>query len=126
MPDFLDIDTWRKIHLAIGEWIDAWRLIPRLMAAGYAYITWRVLLWYMTLEPKMLEGCDVAKLGEHCIVQAPTTQHAVILTTVIGAATAVFGLYANTGKDWSKGFIFWNKKNKEQIPAERKVEKVSE
>lgn len=119
MPDFKDIDTWRKIHLAIGEWVDAWRLIPRLLVAGYAYAMWKIIQWYMTLEPTLLEGCDMSALGEACIINAPSTQHSVLVTAVLGVAAAVFGLYANTGRKWGGGFIFWNKK-KQEIQEDQK------
>jgi hypothetical protein len=104
-----DIDTWRKGHLAVAEFVDAWRLIPRALVAGYGFVTWKVVEWYMNLEPHMMENCDPAILAEACIVQAPSTQHAALVTAVVGIAAAVFGLYANSGKKWN-GFTYWNKK----------------
>jgi len=104
-----DIDAWRKAHMAIAEWIDAWRVVPRLLVAGYTYATWKVIMWYMALQPTWLDGCDVQVLAEKCIVAAPTTQHAALVTAVIGISAAVFGLYANSGRKWN-GFTHWNKK----------------
>lgn len=105
--DLSDIDTWRKGHMAVAEWVDAWRLIPRLLVGGYAYMTWKVVVWYMNLQPTLIEGCDVTLLAEKCIYDAPTTPHAALVTAVVGIAAAVFGLYANSGRKWN-GFTPWN------------------
>lgn len=110
-----DIDAWRMGHKAIAEWVDGWRLIPRLLVAGYAYMMWVVVKWYMNLTPHMIEGCDIDKLGEACIAVAPNTQHAVVLTAVVGVAAAVFGLYTNSSKKFDD-FKPWKKKVEE--PAE--------
>lgn len=102
-----NIDSWRKVHMAFAEWFDAWRLIPRLLVAGYAYMLWEVVNWYMNIVPTMIVGCNIDKLKEACISQAPTTQDAVLVTAVIGIAAAVFGLYTGSGKKWN-GFTLWN------------------
>ena len=103
-----NVDTWRKGHMAVAEWVDAWRLIPRLLVAGYAYMLWKVVKWYMELQPQIMPGCDIQTLGEVCIIDGPTTQHAALVTAVVGVAAAVFGLYANSGRKWN-GFTNWNK-----------------
>lgn len=90
----------RLFHLMVAEWMDAWRVIPRVIVAGYAYFMYIMILWYMDLQPYMLEGCDIDKLGEACIVTAPTSQHATLITAIVGVAAAVFGFYANSGKSW--------------------------
>ena len=107
--DWKDIDTYRKIFLFTGEWIDAWRLVPRLLVAGYAWMVYIVVKWYMNLQPYILENCD---LGDKCLVVAPTTQHAALVTAVVGIAAAVFGLYSGTGRKWN-GLTLWNKKKDE-------------
>lgn len=112
-----DIDTWRKGHMAVAEMIDNWRVIPRAIAAGYAYMMWKVVVWYMNLQPQMMEGCDVATLAEKCIIAAPTTQHAALVTAVVGISAAVFGLYANSGKKWN-GFTAWGKKKEDEKPEQ--------
>ena len=115
MRSFGDIDAWRKGHMAVAEWVDAWRLIPRVLVAGYAYLLYKVVKWYMNMTPYMLEGCDVDKLAENCLIMAPTTQHAALVTAVVGIAAAVFGLYAGSGRKWN-GFTKWNNGNKPQEP----------
>lgn len=105
-----NVDTWRKAHMAIAEWVDAWRMIPRLLVAGYAYMMWAVVKWYMDLEPSLIEGCDIAVLAEKCIINAPSTQHAALVTAIVGVAAAVFGLYTNSGRQWN-GFTHWNRED---------------
>lgn len=102
-----DIDSWRKFHLAIAEWVDAWRLIPRAVVGLFGYGVYGVTKWYMELKPYMLEGCqsDVVK---DCLIQAPTTQHTALLTAMFALAGAVFAFYSNAGRKWN-GFSPWNK-----------------
>lgn len=109
----MDIDSIRKYHLSVAEAVDAWRIVPRLLAGTYGYLVYMIVKWYMALEPKLIPGC-VSEIVTDCIQQAPTNQHAALVTAVIGGAAAVFGLYANSGKKWN-GFTYWNKseENKE-------------
>ena len=112
-----DIDAWRKFHMSFAEWVDAWRIIPRLIVAGYSYMLWHMYTWFTTLKPEMIEGCNVEILKEACISAAPTTQHMGLITAAVGISAAVFALYANSGKKWN-GFVNWNVNNiKEQQRA---------
>ncbi len=111
-----NIDTWRKGHLAVAEWIDAWRLVPRLLVAAYAWVMYSVIKWYMALEPKMIEGCT-AELAATCVYNAPSTQHAALVTAVVGIGAAVFGVYASSGKKWN-GFTHWNKPGENGAPPQ--------
>lgn len=106
-----DIDLWRKWQLAAAEAVDSWRIIPRIIITTYGILVWRVVKWYMDLSPQMIDNCNVDILKDKCIEMAPTTQHAALVTTVVGVSAAVIGLYSNAGKDWSAGFIYWNKNN---------------
>lgn len=109
-------DLYRKRHLAFAEFIDAWRIIPRVLVAAYCWLLITVTVWYMDMKPYMLEGCDVSILGKDCLVQAPATQHAALITAVVGVAAAIFGLYSNSGRKWSEGFNPWSgKKKKEEV-----------
>jgi hypothetical protein len=109
------IDVYRKRHLAIAEFIDAWRLIPRSLVAGYAYMLAKVVWWYMSLEPHLPKDIlhKVDQLTPEQIklllVEAPTTQHAVLVSTVVGIGAAIFGLYSSSGKRWNEGFHYWGK-----------------
>lgn len=102
-----DIDTFRKIYLSVGEVVDAWRIIPRLIVAGYGFLTYHVYLWYMSLEPTFIEGCDIQQLGEKCIVEAPTGMHTAALTAVGAFAAAIFAFYSASGRKWEAGIKKW-------------------
>jgi len=104
----MDIDKIRQMHLAIAEALDAWRIVPRVLVGLYCYMLYTVINWYMALEPHILRGCTSQTIID-CIVQAPTTQHAALVTAIVGISAAVFGLYSSTGKKWN-GFTFWKKK----------------
>jgi len=109
----MDIDKFRRIHLAMAESLDAWRIIPRALAAGYCYLLYKVVVWYMDLAPYILEKCSSPTVTD-CIVQAPTNQHVAVVTAVVGIAAAVFGLYVGTGKNWN-GFTSWKKKPEQDV-----------
>ena len=65
--------------LELAGVIDAWRVFPRLMVGAYVYLMVAVVDWFMLLPD-------------------PNTQQAALVTTVIGGATGIFGLYVGTGK----------------------------
>lgn len=110
----MDIDGFRRSFLAMAEMLDAFRIFPRLLVGGYTYILYSTITWYMNLEPTLIADCDVELLGQTCIVAAPSTQHAALVTAVVGVAAAIFGLYANSGRKWN-GFTPWKKKPEEPI-----------
>lgn len=60
------------------EKINAWRIIPRLMVLGFAYVVWDVGNWFMALED-------------------PTNSQAGFSATVYGAIPFVINFYCNTG-----------------------------
>ena len=117
-----DIDAWRKLHLSMAEFLDAWRIIPRAIVILYGYGMWQVGEWYMNLKPYMLEGCNAELLKEKCIVLAPTTEHMALVTALIAVAAAIFGLYANSGKKWN-GFTPWNKPGEKPSDAAKPEDK---
>lgn len=112
---FKDVDTYRRRHLAFAEAVDAWRLMPRALVVAYGYLLVKVISWYMSLEPHLPKEVlsRVAELSpeqiQMLLIAAPTTQHAVLVTAVVGIAAAIFGLYSNSGKKWN-GFTPWKKK----------------
>ena len=120
--EYSTVDTYRRRHLAIAEFIDAWRLIPRLLTIGYGYIVVETIYWYMNLEPYILQGCT-KEIAESCIMQAPTTAHTILLSTVVTIAAPIFGLYANSGRKWN-GFTLWDKIT--TFNTQEKKEKESE
>ena len=76
------VDNFRRVSLEIAETVDAWRIVPRLLVGSYAYLLYKVVEWYMELVPTMIEGCTSSLVD--CINQAPTTQHAVLVSAVVG------------------------------------------
>lgn len=117
-----DIDFWRKSHSAAAEAMDAWRVVPRLLVSGYAYLLYKVVDWYMNLKPyipeeflTLLEQVNsdpemVAAIGS-LMVMEPTTQHSFLVSTVVGISAAVFAMYTSSGKTWN-GFTHWGTASK--------------
>lgn len=64
--------------------LDAWRVVPRLLVAGYGVMVWRVAEWFMSIPD-------------------PTAQQSAFVGVVVGAAAAWFGLYVNSGQATGKG-----------------------
>ena len=95
----MDIHKFRKWHMTIAEMIDAWRLIPRVLMASYSYLLYLVIKWYMELKPEILDKCVSDNITD-CIMMAPTTQHAALVTAVVGISAAIFALYSNSGRKW--------------------------
>lgn len=58
--------------------IDNFRVVPRLMVAGYGWLMYDVAVWFMALED-------------------PTNPQSLFVSTMVGASAAVFGLYTNSG-----------------------------
>lgn len=124
-----DIDVVRRRHLAIAEAVDAWRLIPRTLVVLYAVMLYKVLKWYAALEPyfpkeviPLLEKMTPEQI-QAAMVQAPTTQHAVLVTATVGIAAAIFGLYSTSSKKWN-GFTPW--KNGKTTPPKKEEESAGE
>ncbi len=59
--------------------INDWRIVPRIIIILYGYVFWLVINWFMGLEE-------------------PTNAQAMFVSTVVGASSAFFGLYVNSGK----------------------------
>ena len=59
--------------------VDQWRIFPRLFLSVYIYLLYKVTIWFMNLE-------------------APTFEQSGLVSIVVGAGAAWFGLYAGTSK----------------------------
>ncbi len=71
----------------VAQAIDSWRLIPRAFLSVYMYLLYYTTFWFMGLED-------------------PTMQQSGLISVVVGAGAAWFGLYTNSSKskgDFSKG-----------------------
>ena len=65
----------RWVHLA--KTIDAWRIFPRIFVSVYIVLLYDVVMWFMTLEE-------------------PNMEQAGLVSVVVGAMAAVFGIYAGS------------------------------
>ena len=59
--------------------IDQWRIFPRIFISTYIYLLYKVVMWYMAL-------------------QAPTMEQSGLVSVVVGAGAAWFGLYTGSSK----------------------------
>ena len=74
----LDINPYAKlIHMARA--VDAWRIFPRLFLTVYIILLYKCVIWYMNLS-------------------APTMEQSGLISIVVGAGAAWFGLYTGTSK----------------------------
>ena len=71
----------RLIHLARA--IDSWRIFPRVFITTYIILLYKCVIWYMDLE-------------------APTLEQSGLISIVVGAGAAWFGLYTGSSKKSSK------------------------
>ena len=60
--------------------VDAWRIFPRLFLSVYIFLLYKVTIWFMNLP-------------------TPTFEQSGLVSIVVGAGAAWFGLYAGTSKD---------------------------
>jgi hypothetical protein len=63
------------IHLARA--VDAWRIFPRVFITTYIYLLYKVVVWYMELPN-------------------PTMEQSGLVSIVVGAGAAWFGLYTGS------------------------------
>ena len=67
----------KTIDLAYA--IDQWRIFPRIFISTYIFLLYKVVIWYMAL-------------------QAPTMKQSGLVSVVVGAGAAWFGLYTGSSK----------------------------
>src|SRR5210317_1683935 len=59
--------------------VDSWRIFTRVFITTYIFLLYKVVIWYMDL-------------------QAPTMEQSGLVSIVVGAGAAWFGLYTGTSK----------------------------
>jgi len=87
----LDVDTSiRDIGVnPYGKWIhlaralDSWRIFPRIFITTYIILLYKCVIWYM-------------ELGQ------PSMEQSGLISVVVGAGAAWFGLYAGSDKSKDK------------------------
>ena len=65
------------VHLAHA--VDQWRIFPRIFITTYIYLLYKVVTWYMALPN-------------------PTMEQSGLVSIVVGAGAAWFGLYTGSSK----------------------------
>ena len=71
--------VWWFLKEELPQFLSNWRTVPRLMMVAYAYAFIEVITWFMALE-------------------APNNAQAGLVSVVVGAGAAWFGLYCNSSK----------------------------
>ena len=85
----LEVDTVSKGPnkyqgmIDLAKAIDAWRIFPRVFITTYIYLLYKVTVWFMALPD-------------------PNNAQAGLVSVVVGAGAAWFGLYAGTGPKMQK------------------------
>ena len=72
-------NPWQK-WIWLSNMIDAWRIFPRAFLSVYMFLLYYCTMWFMALE-------------------APSFEQSGLISIVVGAGAAWFGLYAGTAKD---------------------------
>ena len=63
----------------LAKAVDQWRIFPRVFITTYIYLLYKVTIWFMDLAD-------------------PTMAQSGLVSIVVGAGAAWFGLYAGTSK----------------------------
>ena len=67
----------------LAHMVDQWRIFPRVFITTYIYLLYKVVIWYMNLA-------------------APSMEQSGLVSVVVGAGAAWFGLYTGSSKSQSK------------------------
>ena len=82
LEDTKNVNPHQKwIHLA--QAVDSWRIFPRIFITTYIFLLYKVVIWYMDLA-------------------APTMEQSGLVSIVVGAGAAWFGLYTGSRAKSSK------------------------
>ena len=74
-------NPWQK-YIWFSNMVDAWRIFPRAFLSVYMFLLYYCTMWFMELE-------------------VPTLEQSGLISIVVGAGAAWFGLYAGTAQDKS-------------------------
>ena len=67
----------------LAKAVDSWRIFPRVFITTYIILLYKCVIWYMALP-------------------APTMEQSGLISIVVGAGAAWFGLYTGSSKKSSK------------------------
>ena len=80
--DTSTVDSSKNRYQALidlAKAVDQWRIFPRLFLSVYIYLLYKVSIWFMNLPQ-------------------PSFEQSGLVSIVVGAGAAWFGLYAGTSK----------------------------
>ena len=72
-------NPWQR-WIFLSNMIDAWRIFPRAFLSVYIFLLYYATMWFMALPD-------------------PTLEQSGLISVIVGAGAAWFGLYAGTAKD---------------------------
>jgi hypothetical protein len=76
-------NPWQR-WIWLSNMVDSWRIFPRAFLSVYIFLLYYCVMWFMELED-------------------PTMEQSGLISIVVGAGAAWFGLYAGTAKDKING-----------------------
>tara|TARA_R100001443_G_scaffold109530_1_gene120879 strand:- start:9 stop:386 length:378 start_codon:yes stop_codon:yes gene_type:complete len=72
-------NPWQR-WIWLSQMVDAWRIFPRAFLSVYMFLLYYSTIWFMELPD-------------------PTLEQSGLISIIVGAGAAWFGLYAGTAKD---------------------------
>lgn len=69
--------------LIVAEILDSYRIIPRIVIAGYSYLIYIVIRWFMNLPD-------------------PNNAQSALVSVLITAGAGIFSFYSKTGRIWNE------------------------
>ena len=72
-------NPWQRL-IWLSNMVDAWRIFPRAFLSIYMFLLYYCTIWFMELPE-------------------PTLEQSGLVSIIVGAGAAWFGLYAGTAKD---------------------------
>jgi hypothetical protein len=76
-------NPWQR-WIWLSNMVDSWRIFPRMFLTVYIVLLYKCTIWFMELP-------------------TPTFEQSGLISVVVGAGAAWFGLYAGTAKDKING-----------------------
>ena len=83
LEDASNTNPWQKV-IFMAQAVDAWRIFPRVFLSVYIFLLYYSTMWFMDLPEPNLEQSG-------------------LISVIVGAGAAWFGLYAGTAKDKING-----------------------
>ena len=78
LEDVSNTNPWQKV-IFMAQAVDAWRIFPRVFLSVYIFLLYYSTMWFMELPEPNLEQSG-------------------LISVIVGAGAAWFGLYAGTSK----------------------------